>query len=421
MPTATPEPTAAPTPGVAAWTGVDWAVSNTDEGSWWHINDILPWGDGYVGVGSSRHQDAASQTSTTSPAFFTSADGLHWTIAQEDAAIDEGYQGSEDQLPARLVLVGDTLLAVGHNPFGSGAPKLWRTEDGSTWSPLESPTWRDALATNTLISVAAGRSGGVVVGAEGSMCCLNPQGPPVLIYSSDGMTWDRLDLSSVFEHAYFQDVTAYADGFVIVGRVGEPDVQGVTESAVGTPAAWTSPDGVTWVAAEVEGSEAVGATLSTVIAGADGLFATGRQADTSPTQMWGQGPLSGWASPDGRSWQLVGEMGTDLPLASFTGRNSFAGDGAHMVMLGRESCETTELSGWTSRDGVTWAHLAFSGATAYLPTIAGPICEDDGTEGWIVGSIGIDYAVVLPDGVFVVASSSAPTPPMYWFLTATTE
>ena len=406
IPSPTLEPTAIPTPGVAAWTGLDWAVGTVDEGSLWVIKDVVPWGSGYVGVGASRHRGGNFEIS--SPAFFTSADGLHWTLAQTDDAVPDESQGG---IPERLVPVGDSLLAMDH-PF-SGPPKMWRTEDGATWSPLDSPTWRDALATNTLISVAAGPAGVVVVAAEGRSCCTAQQGLPMIIHSSDGVTWDRLDLSAVFDKAYFWDVTAYAGGFAIVGRVGEADVLG-GPPAIGRPAAWTSADGVAWVAAEVEGSEATGAVLSTVIAGADRLFATGRQTDT--TELSGQGPLSGWASTDGRSWQLLGTMGADLPLAT-----SFVGDGKHMVTFGRESCKTTELSAWTSLDGVTWTQLAFSGATASLPTIAGPICNDDGTEGSSPGSLGFSYAVVVRGGVFVVASSSAPAAPSYWFLTATTH
>ncbi len=399
--------TAVPTPGVAAWTGLNWAVGITAQGSCWDINDIVPWGDGYVGVGSARERLGGNciPTSSTSPAFFTSADGIRWTLAQaEDPVIDESQGG----IPERLVHVGDSLLAMDH-PF-SGAPKLWRTQDGSSWIPLDSPTWREALATNELISVAAGPTGVVVVATEGTTAGMNPQGPPLIIHSSDGLTWDRLDLSSVFDKAFFWDVTAYPGGFVIVGRIGDPDVLG-GPSAVGTPAAWTSADGVTWVAAQVAGAQAAGAVLSTVIAGADGLFATGRQIDT--TEMSGQG----WASTDGRSWQLRGKMGTDLPLAT----GNVVGDGEHMVMFGRESCKTTELSAWTSLDGVTWTRLAFSGATASLPTISGPICNDDGTEGWNVGSLSISNAVVVRDGVLVVPSSSGPVAPSYWFLTATTH
>ena len=232
------EPTAAPTPGTAAWTGLDWAVGTTAEGSCWDINDIVPWGDGYVGVGSSREGLAGNciPTSSVSPAFFTSPDGLHWTIAQEGDPIDED-SASQDQewFPAHLLPVGDTLLAVGHNPWGPSAPKLWRTEDGSSWSPLDSPTWREALATNELISVAAGPTGVVVVAAEGTTAGMNPQGPPLIIHSSDGVTWDRLDLSAVFDKAYFRDVTAYAGGFVIVGRVGEADVRGVRRPSASQP------------------------------------------------------------------------------------------------------------------------------------------------------------------------------------------
>ena len=186
-----------PTPGVAAWTGLDWAVGTTAEGSCWDINDIVPWGDGYVGVGSSRERLAGNciPTSPVSPAFFTSPDGLHWTLAQEDDPIDAGLASTYDEwFPARLVPVGDTLLAVGHIPMGPSAPRLWRTEDGSTWSPLDSPSWRTRLLTNALLSVAAGPAGVVVVGAEGNSGA-NPQGPPVIIHSSDGLTWDRLDLS----------------------------------------------------------------------------------------------------------------------------------------------------------------------------------------------------------------------------------
>jgi hypothetical protein len=248
------------------------------------------------------------------------------------------------------------------------------------------------------------------------MCCANPQGPPLIIHSSDGVTWDRLELSSVFDDAYPRDVTAYAGGFLIVGRVGEAQAMDPIP-AVGTPAAWASVDGVTWVAADLEGADAVGASLYTVVAGSDGLFATGRQGDPS---SGGDQPLSGWASADGRSWQLLGEIGTDLPL--LTGNPAMvAADGAHMVMFGRESCKTTELLAWTSLDGVTWTELSFSGETSSLPTISGPICNDDGTEGSNVGGVGLSYAAVLPDGVFVVTSSSAPVSPGYWFLTAVTQ
>lgn len=412
QPTASLEPTPIPTPGVAAWTGLDWAVGSADIAKWLQFNDVLPWRGGYVGVGSSRTEPVDPGTSPFSPAFFTSADGLHWTIAQEGAALSG--DSWEDGLPFRLVPIGDGLLAVGRTQWGGGVPMLWSSEDGSTWTLLDNASWKAALKGNTLLSVAAGPTGVVVVAYKGSGDL--PRGSGLIIHSSDGLTWDRLDLSAAFDKAYFWDVTAYAGGFVIVGRVGEPYTR--TGPARGVPAAWTSADGATWLAAEVEGSEAPDATLLTVVAGADGLFATGYPAEWT---SW-QSPRSGWASTDGRSWQLIGEMGTDLPLAidsmAVEYPTSVVGDGRHMVMFGRESCKTTELIAWTSLNGVTWTQLAFSGETSSLPTV-GPICNDDGTEGSTPGSLSLARAFVVPDGVFVVTSSSAPAPPGYWFLTAT--
>jgi hypothetical protein len=421
QPSATLEPTPILTPEVAVWTGLNWTKGTVEAGSSWVINDVVAWGDGYVGVGTSRHGDHEAGTQTTSAAFFTSADGLHWALVQEGDPINEDMTSqSEEWFPLRIVPVGDTLLAVGHLAWGPSAPRLWSSEDGSTWTLLDNPSWRDALTNNTLISVASGPTGIVVVASEGSG--FRPQGLPLIIHSSDGVTWDRLDLSAVFDRAYFWDVTAYTGGFAIVGRIGEPNVLAADESARGVPAAWTSADGVTWLAAEVEGSEAPGAALLTVVAGADGLFATGYPTEWT---SW-QSPRSGWASTDGRSWQLVGQAGTDLPLATDLGLavdypTSVVGDGAHMVMFGRESCKTTELLAWTSLDGVTWTELTFSGETSFLPIVPGPICNDDGTEGAIVGAISLSNAVVTPDGVFAMTTTSAPIPPGLWFLRATTQ
>ncbi len=124
-----------------------------NEGSWTTVADIVLWDDGYVGVGSFRERitnpGSDGPFSMISAAFFRSADGLHWTIVQQGPAVADEWRadGIEVEFPASVVPVGDGLLALGHNPYGGGAPKLWQTDDGSTWSPLDSPTWRDALGT----------------------------------------------------------------------------------------------------------------------------------------------------------------------------------------------------------------------------------------------------------------------------------
>jgi hypothetical protein len=67
---------------------------------------------------------------------------------------------------------------------------------------------------------------------------------------------------------------------------------------------------------------------------------------------------------------------------------------------------------------VTWTDLAFTGADG-KPVISGPICNDDGTEGAIVGAMGITFAVVEPEGVLVAGSGGVPQG--FWFATAVTE
>ena len=84
----TPSPTLAPTPQPtpappAVWTGLTWSDPVTPPFIV-HLNDLLPWDDGYVAVGSVEVDATRSEA-----AFLTSPDGSHWTITeQRDLGID---------------------------------------------------------------------------------------------------------------------------------------------------------------------------------------------------------------------------------------------------------------------------------------------------------------------------------------------
>ena len=81
----------------------------------------------------------------------------------------------------------------------------------------------------------------------------------ILVYSADGLTWDRLEPSPVFDDAYLSDVESYPGGFVIVGRIGDANTFSPTPTpGVGRPAAWISTDGRTWTAANVAGDAGAG-------------------------------------------------------------------------------------------------------------------------------------------------------------------
>lgn len=407
-PTATLEPTSSPTaqPTPSRWTGLDWSggiFGIKDANGRASIEAIAPWRGGYVGAGSFTTKSGGYFS-----AFFASPDGLHWTKTYQGTDDWAATQDAAGLVPSRLLQVGSGLIAVSHSIVG--APSFWRSADGSTWTPVTSPV-PEVMTGDTVIAMAAGPAGLLAIGAKGSMCCGNPQGLAVMARSSDGRSWQRVALPSAFERAYLRAVAVYASGFVVVGRVGEPDgSNGVPGS--GRPAAWTSPDGLTWTAAQVDGAEATGAGLNKVIVGADGLFAVGRQLVTW-TAVGPQGPLSGWASTDGRTWRLLGELGTALPDAT-----AVAGDGTHLVMFGRDSCKISELMAWTSSDGTTWTQLPFSGSSS-IPVIGGPICHDDGTESSDAGAVGVSYAVVMADGVVVVGVGGIPDQG-FWFATATT-
>ena len=419
-PMSTPSPTPQPTQPIPVWTGLDWSSGPgiKNDNGFAEVNDALAWGDGYVGVG-----DFIATDGTVASAFFTSSDGTHWTMVQQGSPSPSETDVQDAGQPYRLsrvVASGNGLLAVGLSPFGgSGPPDLWNSADGRTWTLVDSATWSaawDAQANGVghIIAMVAHGDTIVALGGQGSGCCASPDRGPILVTSTDGQVWHRLELPPVFDNAYVRDVAAYRDGFVIVGRTGQPDTNTPQlTSGVGKPAAWTSADGLTWSAAEVEGAEGAGAQLLEVVAGADGLFATGRRAGGSTAGLAGahgvDGATSGWASTDGRTWRLVGDLGKDLPDVV-----RIAGNGTRMALLGRDSCKATDVSGWVSTNGSTWTRLSFNGMSA-PGNISGPICQADGTEDWMGGGAGISMVVVAPAGILLTTAPDPGPPPVFWF------
>jgi hypothetical protein len=363
MPTATPQPT--PTP-VAEWTGLEWPepilLSSSQDSSfrvtdslWWHGRYI---GTGYVirGVDPQTGEWTSPSGITRIPLFLESPDGVNWDVVQEmEGFVD--VQGDSYAHPVRVVPVGDGLVAWSGYIWGGVPRTLWQSDDGRSWIEIDSPSWREGW-TGRAKAIAGGPSGVVAIGAEGPGCCMNPDGPAIIGHSTDGVTWTWLSDAPEFAHASFTDVEATRDGFVLVGWVGETEADARERGEwqpTGRPAAWTSTDGRSWTAADVQGPELAGGRLTQVLVGDEGLFATGV---ASPTEQWWE-TTSGWASVDGRSWDLIGALGEDVPAISV-----MASDGLRMVILGRESPETLELAGWTSTDGTDWTRLVFFGAPA---------------------------------------------------------
>jgi hypothetical protein len=374
-PSPTPEPTAAPTAvptptptPVAQWTGLEWSAPVTPSLA---VVDAIRWSGRYVGVGYTvpANDPAPPHGTTIIPVFLNSVDGVTWTVVHElESYVDQGQSWFH---PVRVVPVGDGLVAMGGYLWGGGPRALWESSDGIAWTAIDSPSWQDGWDGGHARGIAGGPSGTVVIGAQGSGCCLNPDGPAIIGHSTDGRTWTWLDDSPAFAHASFTDVEATTDGFVLVGWIGQTEAEAregsIDAEPMGRPAAWTSPDGVSWIAAAVAGQESTGGRLTEVVVGADGLFATG----IGGAHEYPWVPTSGWASVDGRSWDTVGALGAELP-----GVRVLTSDGTRMVILGPESASTTALAGWTSTDGRNWTRLTFSGAAAPVADLPeGPVAH----------------------------------------------
>jgi hypothetical protein len=422
-PTVAPTPPAAPTPQptpIAAWSGLDW-VSGTIVLDCDHcraqLNDVLWWNGQYIGVGSVSHYfepnpgDLPTVLDAFSAAFFVSSDGVDWSVADQRELIDfQQYEGIEDAggiletaVPHHLIALPSGVLAIGGDSAKSGTPPgLWRSDNGMAWSSLDSPDWRGVWGLMvTLVEVAGGDSGAVAIGFDGGGCCLSPPGPPVIAFSPDGLNWERVDqagVSSMDNRSLLTDVLAPRDGFIIVGSAREPDQPRDVDpmpGEVGRPAAWTSTDGRTWVGADVEGSPVTLGRLTQVVAGADGFFAIGIAEERD--YRW---QTSGWASVDGHTWRLLGEIGVDLPRMRV-----LASDGERITGLGTTTLYSLDLGGWSSTDGITWTPLTMTGAqwpegdTEYL--------NPDGTENGTAGMTAISNAWAVPVGLVVVQ----PVPP----------
>lgn len=396
-PTPSATPTVEPTPIVSSWIGLNWSdpVAPFPSASSW-ITDMIQWGDGYVGVGGTAPPDSGLGT------VFASADGLHWSITFQ-ANLPQGWYFEH------VVPLGEGMLAVS-NQRGISCPantspcppagadltnRLWYSNDGATWTQIDSPSWRAAWGTDagSLGEVVGGREGAVAVALSGD----------VVVHSTDGQTWKRIDGLPAVTGAIIRDLAAYPGGFVIVGRDGEPDpfsqVGPQPPPGIGRPAAWVSADGVTWIAATVPGSDVAGGELRAVAAGGNGLFATGIMR---PIQDAFQAAATGWASVDGRTWRVVGELGADLPDTEL-----LVGDGVHMVILGSESPGSPTLAASVSSDGAAWTRLNFSGATSSLP----------GIRQWNPPSgVSLFLAYVMSDGVIVDGAGTIPLE--LWFGTA---
>ena len=352
-----PEPAASSTvlpTRQGTWTELRWSAPGLipdDAG----ILDVVSWHGGYVAVG-----DVAGVDGHVAAAFI-SADGVRWERTSTFPAN-----------PA-IVATPTRLIALVNRPGPPQAVEAWASLDGRSWQRDESL----ALSGASLGRLAAHARTIVAIGTDAA-------GRPAMWRSVDSAAWSSVQEPST--RAIVRRVAAVRDGFVAIGRDGEPDVArgGVGVRGVGRPAAWWSADGGAWSVLQVQGVEAEGAELSDIFEVTDGYFAVG-----SDTTTPGQNPRSPllWYSADGRDWRMIG------PPAHW-GRVS--ANGRQAVIFAAADFGTVALGAWASQDGRGWNQLSFSGDVAEMPAFETAVGQ----------STRVDSVFAEPNGIIVIGQQN---------------
>ena len=363
----TPSPRTSPA-RAGTWTSLHWSAPSILPDSA-GFRDVVAWRDAYIAIGEVPGPGAYIG------AAFASTDGLRWERTTEDSSFSA--------IPDRLVRTATRLIAFGARNDAPLSVQAWTSFDGRTWRPETTL----ALSGLGLVAVAAHDATIVAAGVD-------ENGTSAIWRSVDGAAWSAS--KSLSEHAIVRGVASVADGFVALGREGQPDVAsgGIGSPGIGRPAAWWSGDGRTWIAGQVEGVEAPGAQLIQAFGVADGLFAIGSDNPTATRSA------SLWSSTDARDWRLIG------PPA----RWGFAATNGEQAVVLAFGGVGRDPEGWTSFDGRLWTPLDFSGDLIHLPV----------TQQFVGMAGHIDRIYVMPRGVLVIGQVIADQAgsPAAWFAEA---
>lgn len=385
-PTGPTRSTGLPTPAAPSenWTGLRWAAPALTA-PYETISDVVAWDGRYVAVGQLQETTGAGGTRAEA---WTSTDWRTWATTLVDSPT------AGDSELSRVVAVGGRLVAIGTSgelrcagPAGAGqrcrpAPVgVWTSADGRSWhreaaAEVLAGVAVDAVASNGRLVVLAGDTG---------------WGKPGVWTSADGVSWQRANLpTGAFSDAHFVDLAAAPIGLVLTGsRGGKQPTGGVSGDSGATPAAWYSPDGTAWRAADVGGdARAPDDEIAQVFVGRAGLVA------------WaGKDASFGWVSPDGRAWSSRPKP-TGYPIIPR------ASDGSRIVA--DSYAEGGLATWWASSDGLSWQALGSSGDTAEAP-------------GWGSGSgASADAEFLVPDGLGLVGQNGSDRFPL-WFAQAVTS
>ena len=257
--------------------------------------------------------------------------------------------------------------APGRNDFNDFAG-IFVTADGRGWRSVALDGGVAPPDTSEVYRVAAGPAGWL---AFGSVCCTAEEGPAIWT-SADGLDWTRRPIEGDIDAtATLGDAVGTAEGWLIVGGSG------------GEAAIWSSDDGQTWEAVDLEAAGLGPGGLWDVAVANGQLLAVGTVDDAAGTH---DGAI--FASDDGLAWRRVAAddptlTGPDeeelVRVATFDGGVFVVGnhgtheervqceqllgavaglDGAPAPDRSALSCGWGREHHWLSADGESWRRLA---------------------------------------------------------------
>jgi len=260
-------------------------------------------------------------------------------------------------LPARMVATVDNdtqnqlfswskgFLAI-HEGLSTSQVTSWTSTDGYWWheglpfdvTGLDNAVWIEQLVEGPAGLLALGYVPGCL--DDGTGC--RPQ-PAVGIWrSTDGLTWQRLDLAAFAGGSPF-DMAAGPKGYLATGTTADGD-----------PAAWLSSDGKAWHAVSLPATTFAATSFSggyvlaggSGITGAIGVPAGGSSAPTTPAIWW---------SADGVAWSREALAGARLETNAQASVLSVSGKlVAHVIGWDSLAPPSGDDLAWTSADGQTW-------------------------------------------------------------------
>ncbi len=416
--TTQPTPDAGPLPGFTpgAWGRVGADTMQPVVG----LFDMTVVGSRMVGIGFDPGENFRQDG-----VIFASDDGETWTrLAEDDPALTLGavlmYGVTEGGPGIVAVGMGCENEEEGCGPYMTA----WTSVDGTSWtrSPFDPEVFGDPASQSSAAFAATTTTDGLIV-AVGSMedWVLTDEGEvesitarPVVWTSTDGLAWERnwegndvtMTMDQYLEASPVMQAVASGPDGLLVG-VGSAVDDGVSVAAV-----WTSSDGSTWQRvphdpATFAGAEGEGAWVLDVAAGDSGLAAVGSAAGTPAV----------WTSPDGLSWARVASVDDEFD-GSFS---SVAALGTGFVAAGPHGFADmgeAPLTLWTSPDGLEWNRVLVLGqgyAQAIVATetgvaVAGGLPEDDDFHAGVWTGLAFDpLTPPAPPGLPPPTTLPAPT------------